>query len=53
MVRKLLGKDTATGYRRRWQDNIKMDRKVIGYEGIDWIQPMHCQSYEHCNELVS
>jgi len=22
----------------RWQDNIKMDIKKVGYEGIDWIE---------------
>jgi len=24
--------------RCRWQDNIKMDIKKVGYEGIDWIE---------------
>ena len=23
--------------RHRWEDNIKMDFKEVGYEGIDWI----------------
>jgi hypothetical protein len=22
-----------------WDDNIKMDCKEIGYEGVEWIQP--------------
>jgi len=24
--------------RRRWEDNIKMDRKEVGCEGMDWIE---------------
>jgi hypothetical protein len=24
-------------HRRRWEDNIKMDVKEIGWEGVDWI----------------
>jgi hypothetical protein len=23
--------------RRRWMDNIKMDLREIGWEGVDWI----------------
>jgi hypothetical protein len=23
--------------RRRWDDNIRMDRREIGWEGVDWI----------------
>jgi hypothetical protein len=23
--------------RRRWEDNIKMDLKEMGWEGVDWI----------------
>jgi hypothetical protein len=23
--------------RRRWEDNIKMDLKQVGWEGMDWI----------------
>jgi hypothetical protein len=23
---------------RRWEDNIKMDLREIGLEGVDWIQ---------------
>jgi hypothetical protein len=23
--------------RRRWVDNIKMDRREIGWDGVDWI----------------
>jgi hypothetical protein len=25
--------------RRRWEDNIKMDLRVIGWGGMDWIHP--------------
>jgi len=32
-VKKLLGRP-----RRRWEDNIKMDLKEVGCEGMDWIQ---------------
>jgi hypothetical protein len=24
--------------RHKWEDNIKMDLKEVGYEGVDWIQ---------------
>jgi len=24
--------------RHRWEDNIRMDVMVIGWEGVDWIQ---------------
>jgi hypothetical protein len=24
-------------YRLRWEDNIKMDFKYIGWKGVDWI----------------
>jgi hypothetical protein len=23
--------------RRRWEDNIKMNLQVVGWEGVDWI----------------
>jgi hypothetical protein len=23
--------------RRRWEDNVKMDLREIGWEGVDWI----------------
>jgi hypothetical protein len=25
--------------RRRWVDNIKMDLRAIGWDGMDWIDP--------------
>jgi hypothetical protein len=31
------GKKTPLGRpRHRWEDNIKMDHKEVGYEGVDW-----------------
>ena len=24
--------------RRRWEDNIKMDRQEVGWRGMDWIE---------------
>jgi hypothetical protein len=26
---------------RRWKDNIKMDLKEMGFEGVDWIHLAH------------
>jgi hypothetical protein len=31
------GKRPQGGPRRRWEDNIKMDLREIGWVGIDWI----------------
>jgi len=25
--------------RRRWKDNIKMDLQIVGWRGVDWIDP--------------
>jgi hypothetical protein len=30
------GKDRSE-HRRRWEDNIRMDLREIGREGVDWI----------------
>jgi hypothetical protein len=27
--------------RRRWEDNIKMDPREIGWKDVDWINPTH------------
>jgi hypothetical protein len=32
------GKRPLGGSRRRWEDNIKMDFKDIGIDGVNWIQ---------------
>jgi hypothetical protein len=29
--------------RRRWVDNIKMDLREIGWDGMDWIDLAHCE----------
>jgi hypothetical protein len=31
------GKRPLGRRRRRWVDNIKMDLRVIGWDGVDWI----------------
>jgi hypothetical protein len=37
MVGKPEGKRPLGRLRRRWEDNIKMDLRVIGWGGMDWI----------------
>jgi hypothetical protein len=37
LVRKPEGKRPLERPRRRWVDNIKMDLKEIGWDGVDWI----------------
>jgi hypothetical protein len=37
LVGKPDGKKPLRRRRRRWEDNIKMDIKVTGYEDVDWI----------------
>jgi hypothetical protein len=37
LVRKPEGKRPLGRTRRRWEDNIKMDLREIGWGGIDWI----------------
>jgi hypothetical protein len=32
------GKSPRRTSRRRWEDNIEIDLKEIGSEGVDWIQ---------------
>jgi hypothetical protein len=31
------GKRPVVRPRRRWEDNIKMDLREIGSEGVDWV----------------
>jgi len=38
LVRKPEGKRPLGKPRRRWEDNIKMDLKELGYVGMDWIE---------------
>jgi hypothetical protein len=37
LVRNQEGKKPLGRPRRRWVDNIKMDRREIGWDGVDWI----------------
>jgi hypothetical protein len=37
LVRKPEGRRPLEKPRRRWEDNIKMDLREVGWEGIDWI----------------
>jgi hypothetical protein len=37
LVRKPEGKRPLVRPRRRWVDNIKIDLREIGWNGIDWI----------------
>jgi hypothetical protein len=37
--------------RRRWVDNIKMDLREIGWEGVDWVDL--AQDREHWRALVN
>ena len=32
------GKRPFGRYRRRWEDNIKMDLQELGFRGTDWIE---------------
>jgi hypothetical protein len=36
--------------RCRWGDNIKMDLREIGLEGVDWINRAHDSCCEFCSE---
>jgi hypothetical protein len=42
LVRKPEGRRARGRPRRRWEDNIRMDLKEIGWEGVDW---MHLAQY--------
>jgi hypothetical protein len=45
------GKRPLVRPRRRWEDNIRMDLREIGWEGVDW---MHlAQDRDHCRSLVN
>jgi hypothetical protein len=37
LVGKLEGKKPLGRPRRGWEDNIRMDRREIGWEGVDWM----------------
>jgi hypothetical protein len=38
LVGKLEGRRTLGKHRRRWEDNIKIRLKEIGWEDVDWIR---------------
>jgi hypothetical protein len=40
-VRKSEGNRQLGKSRRRWVDNIKMDRREIGWDGVDWTDVAH------------
>jgi hypothetical protein len=37
LVEKPEGKRTLVRPRHRWEDNIKLDLREIGLEGVDWL----------------
>jgi hypothetical protein len=37
LVRRPEGKRSLGRHRHRWEDNIRMDLREIGWEGMDWI----------------
>jgi hypothetical protein len=40
-IGKLVGNRLLRRPRHRWDDNIKIDSKGIGWEGMDWINLVH------------
>jgi hypothetical protein len=40
LVGKFEGKRPLTRSRLRWEDNIEMDFKGIGWEGVKWTSPV-------------
>jgi hypothetical protein len=51
LVGKPEGKRPLGRHRRRWQDNIKMDLREIGWGGMDWIDL--AQDRDHWRVLVN
>jgi hypothetical protein len=41
----LNGKDHTRRPRRRWEDNIRLDLRKIGWEGVDWIHLAQDRDY--------
>jgi hypothetical protein len=37
LVMNLEGRRLSGRLRRRWKNNIRMDLRVLGWEGVDWI----------------
>jgi hypothetical protein len=51
LVGKLEGKRPLGRPRRRWEDNIRMDLREIGWGGMDWIHL--AQDRDQCRALVN
>jgi hypothetical protein len=50
-VGKLEGKSPLRRPRRRWEDNIKLDLRAIGWGGMDWIDL--AQHMDQCRAFVN
>jgi hypothetical protein len=35
----------------KWEDNIKMDLREIGYSSMDWVHLEHYKDSEHGNNI--
>jgi hypothetical protein len=51
LVGKSEGKRPLGRPRRRWGDNVKMDLREIGWDGINWIDL--AQDRDQCRALVN
>jgi hypothetical protein len=51
LVGKPEGKRPLGRPRRRWVDNLKMDLREIGWDGMDWIHL--AQDRDKCRSLVN
>jgi hypothetical protein len=51
LVGKPEGKRPLERPRRSWADNIKMDLREIGWDGVDWIDT--AQDRNQCRDLVN
>jgi hypothetical protein len=51
LVGKPEGKRPLRRPRCRWEDNIKMDLREIGWEGVDWIHL--AEDRDHCLAVVN
>jgi hypothetical protein len=45
LVRKLEGKRPLGRPRCRWEDNIRMDLREIGWEGVDWMHLVNLRDH--------
>jgi hypothetical protein len=52
LVRKPEGMRPLGSPRSRWKDNIKMDLKETGCEGVDWIQLSETSGFIKCVEFI-